>query len=40
MDTKTSFLNKVIEEVFIEKLEGFDVENRELHVCRLQRALQ
>ena len=40
MDVKTSFLNGVIEEeVYIEKLEGFDVENKETHVCKLHRAL-
>ena len=40
MDIKTAFLNRVIEEeVYIEQPEGFDVENRETHVCRLQRAL-
>ena len=40
MDVKTAFLNKVIEEeVYIEQPEGFDVENREMHVCRLHRAL-
>ena len=40
MDIKTAFLNEVIEEeVYIEQLEGFDVENRETHVCRLHRAL-
>ena len=40
MDVKTSFLTEVIqEEVFIEQPEGFNVENKELHVCRLQRAL-
>ena len=40
MDTKTSFLNGVIEdEVCIKHLEGFDVENMEKHVCRLLRAL-
>ena len=40
MDIKTSFLNRVIEEeVYIEQPEGFDVENRETHVCRLHRAL-
>ena len=40
MDVKTSFLNGVIkEEVFIEQPKGFDVENKETHVCRLQRAL-
>ena len=39
MDVKTAFLNGVIEEVYIEQPEGFDVENRETHVCRLRRAL-
>ena len=33
MDAKTTFLNGVIEEeVYVEKLEGFDVENR-IHMC-------
>ena len=36
MDVKTAFLNGVIEEeVYIEQREGFDVEIRETHVCRL-----
>ena len=40
MDIKTAFLHEVIEEeVYIEQPEGFDVENRETHVCRLYRAL-
>ena len=40
MDVKTTFLNGVIEEeVYIEQLEGFDIFNSELHVCRLKRAL-
>ena len=40
MDVKTAFLNRVIEEeVYIEQPEVFDVENREMHVCRLHRAL-
>ena len=40
MDVETTFLNRVIEEeVYIEKPEGFDVENRETHVCILHRAL-
>ena len=40
MDVKTIFLNEVIEEeVYIEQPEGFNVENRETHVCRLHRAL-
>ena len=39
MDVKTVFLNGVIEEVYIEQPEGFDVEDRESHVCKLHRAL-
>ena len=40
MDINISFLNRVIEkEVYIEQPKGFDVENRETHVCRLHRAL-
>ena len=40
MDVKTAFLNGVIEKVvYIEQPEGFDVEDRETHVCRLHRAL-
>ena len=40
MDVKTCFLNEVIEEeVYIERPKGFDVENRETHVCKLHRAL-
>ena len=40
MDAKISFLNRVIEEKeSIKKPEGFDVENRESHVCRMHRAL-
>ena len=36
MDIKTAFLNGVIEEeVYIEQPEGFDVDNRETHVCIL-----
>ena len=37
MDVKTAFLNGVIEEeVYIEQLKGFDVENKESHVCILR----
>ena len=37
MDVKIFFLNRVIkDEVYIEQPEGFDAENRETHVCRLQ----
>ena len=40
MDVKTTFLNVVTEEeVYIEKLEGFETFNRESHVCKLKRAL-
>ena len=40
MDVKMTFLNRVIEEeMYIEQPEGFDVENRETHVCRLHKAL-
>ena len=40
MDSKTTFLNGVIEEeVYIEQPKGFDVENRETHVCRPHQAL-
>jgi hypothetical protein len=40
MDVKTTFLNGVIkEEVYIEKLQGFEVENMKSHVCKLKKAL-
>jgi hypothetical protein len=40
MDIKTAFLNGVIEEeVYIEKPQGFEVEDRKSHVCRLKKAL-
>jgi hypothetical protein len=40
MDVKTSFLNGVIEEeVYIEQPQGFEVEVRKSHVCRLKKAL-
>eukprot|EP00253_Pinus_taeda_P031158 PITA_31158 len=40
MDVNTTFLNgKIEEEVYIEKLEGFETFDRESHVCRLNRAL-
>jgi hypothetical protein len=39
-DVKTNFLNGVIkEEVYIEKPQGFEVEDRKSHVCRLKKAL-
>jgi hypothetical protein len=40
MDVKTVFLNGVIEEeVYIEQPQGFEVEDRKSHVCRLKKAL-
>ena len=40
MDVKIAFLNGVIEEeVYIEQLEGFEVEDRWTHVCKLKKAL-
>jgi hypothetical protein len=40
MDVKTAFLNRVVEEeVYVEQPEGFEVDSRETHVCRLRRAL-
>jgi hypothetical protein len=39
MDVKTTFVNGVIEEeVYIEKPQGFEVEDRKSHVCRLKKA--
>jgi hypothetical protein len=40
MDVKTVFLNGVIEEeVYIEQPQGFEVEDRNTHVCRLKKDL-
>jgi len=40
MDVKTTFLNDMIEEeVYIDKLEGFEAFGHETHMCRLKRAL-
>ena len=37
MDVKTTFLNGVIEEeVYIEKPQGFEIEDIETHVCKLK----
>jgi hypothetical protein len=40
MDVKTAFINGVIEkEAYIEKPQGFEVEYRKSHVCKLKKAL-
>jgi hypothetical protein len=39
MDVKTAFLNGVIKEVYIEQPQGFEVEDRKTHVCKLKKAL-
>jgi hypothetical protein len=40
MDVKTTFLNGFIEEeVYIEKPQGFEVSDRETHMCLLRKAL-
>jgi hypothetical protein len=40
MDVKTTFLNGVIEEeVYIEQPQGFEVEDRKSHVCKLKKPL-
>jgi hypothetical protein len=40
MDVKTTFLNGVIkEEVYIEQPQGFEVEDKKSHVCRLKKPL-
>jgi hypothetical protein len=40
MDMKMTFLNGIIEEeVYIQQPEGFEVQGRDSHVCRLKRAL-
>ena len=39
MDVKKTFLNGVIEEeVYIEQPQGFEVEDRVTHVCKLKKA--
>ena len=41
MDVKATFLKVMIEEeVYIEKLEGFETFNREFHVFRLKQVMQ
>jgi hypothetical protein len=40
MDVKTIFLNGIIgEEVYIEQSQGFEVNEKESHVCRLKKSL-
>ena len=40
MDVRTTFLNGFIEEeVYIEQPQGFEVEDRKTHVCKLKKAL-
>ena len=40
MDVKKTFLNGVIEkEVYIKQAQGFEVEEKQTHVCKLKKAL-
>jgi hypothetical protein len=40
MDVKTTFLNgEIEEEVYVEQPDGFIVQGKESHVCRLKKAL-
>ena len=40
MDLKPAFLNGIIqEEIYIEQPQGFEIHDRETHVCRLKKAL-
>ena len=39
MDVKTTFLNGIIQEVYVEQPQGFEIHGRESHVCRLKKAL-
>ena len=40
MDVKTTFINgNIDEEVYIEQLESFEINNRDTHVCRLKKSL-
>jgi hypothetical protein len=38
MDVKTTFLNGVIEEVYVEQPQGFETHDSQTHVCRLKKA--
>ena len=39
MDVKTVFLNGFLQEVYLEKPQGFEVCERDSHVCRLKNAM-
>ena len=40
MDVKTAFLNGIIqEEIYVEHPQGFEIHERDTHVCRLKEAL-
>eukprot|EP00253_Pinus_taeda_P027009 PITA_27009 len=40
MDVKTAFMHGLIkEEVYVEQLKGFEIHDRESHVCKLKKAL-
>jgi hypothetical protein len=40
MDVKTTCLNgEIKEEVYVEQPQGFEVHDREMHVCRLKKLL-
>ena len=39
MDVKTTFLNGVVEEVYVEQPLGFETHDRESRVCRLKKTL-
>jgi hypothetical protein len=40
MDVKTTFLNGIIdEEVYIEKPQGFEIHERDSHMCKIKKSL-
>ena len=40
MDVKTTLLNgKIIEELYLEKLEGFEIRDSNIFICRFKKAL-